>query len=185
MQSLCQFLKQFLLLQPRKATSRSSRTTLRKALALERLPAKLNKPPATPTIELWVQHQQQKLAAALSRTGSDTRTSIEATASTQHAHSAPPSNTACSDPTEETSVQSGGLKSGVNSNAYISPQRGAHEFQHQLRPNAATSTSGPAHSASIYDMASMPHQVSTVLHVLTPVKHSRCLHLATEGLVTR
>lgn len=176
-------LKQFLLLQPRKATSVSSRTTLRKALALERLPAKLSKPPATPTLELWVQYQQQKLAATLSTTGSDTRTSTDATASTQHAHSTPPSNTACSHTSEEAAVQSGGLNTGVNSIAYIGQQHGAHEMQHQLRPNAATSTGKSAGPASIYDMTSMPHQASTVLHILKLVNHSKCLHSATEKVL--
>ena len=54
-------------LQPRNAFSVSSRTSLRKGLGLERLAAKLNKPQALPTIELWVQYQQQKLTSALSQ----------------------------------------------------------------------------------------------------------------------
>lgn len=62
----------------------SSRTSLRKALGLERLPAKLSKPQATPTLQLWVLYQQHKIAASSSQTGSSNLTAREATADTQH-----------------------------------------------------------------------------------------------------
>ena len=64
------------MLQPRRATTISSRTVLRKALGLERLPAKLTSPQATPTLELWVHYQHQKVSA-LCQSGPSTRTATE------------------------------------------------------------------------------------------------------------
>ncbi len=53
-------------LQPRGPHSVCSRTALRQNLGLERLPAKVNKPQGTATLELWVLYQQLRLEAAAS-----------------------------------------------------------------------------------------------------------------------
>ena len=56
-------------MQPRGPQSVSSRTALRRSLALERLHVKVNKQQSTPTLELWVLYQQIKLAAAADAAG--------------------------------------------------------------------------------------------------------------------
>lgn len=53
-------------LQPRTPSSVGSRNALRKGLGLDRLPAKVNKPAGTATLELWVLYQQLKLEATTS-----------------------------------------------------------------------------------------------------------------------